>query len=345
MVQILRKGSRLMNTITMNHGSGYGKTSELIESMFLKHFGNRSLKDQSDSAVLDCPSSLLAFTTDSFVVKPVFFPGGDIGKLAICGTVNDLSVSGAVPKYISCGFILEEGLPLEELERIVISMAQTAQECGVMIVTGDTKVVEKGFCEKVYINTSGIGFLEPEFSGIGQAEKLKEGDLIIVSGTIAEHGLAVLSLRNSFENSIISDCAPLNSMIRKCMDTGADIKFMRDATRGGIASVLDELSIKSGMGIEIYESELPIRDDVEGLCEILGFDPLYIANEGKIIIAVSEDDAEKVIRALKKTEEGRDGAIIGRITSSHRGKTVINTAAGGRRVMDIPAGTQLPRIC
>lgn len=199
-------------------------------------------------------------------------------------------------------------------------MAQTAQECGVMIVTGDTKVVEKGFCEKVYINTSGIGFLEPEFSGIGQAEKLKEGDLIIVSGTIAEHGLAVLSLRNSFENSIISDCAPLNSMIRKCMDTGADIKFMRDATRGGIASVLDELSIKSGMGIEIYESELPIRDDVEGLCEILGFDPLYIANEGKIIIAVSEDDAEKVIRALKKTEEGRDGAIIGRITSSHRGK-------------------------
>ena len=346
MVQILRKGGGTMKgVITMDHGSGYGKTSELIENMFLKYFSNSSLPQQSDSAVVGCPPDRIAFTTDSFVVKPVFFPGGDIGKLSVCGTVNDLSVCGAVPKYISCGFILEEGLPLADLEKIVVSMAQTAESCGVRIVTGDTKVVEKGFCDKVYINTSGIGFIKEEYAGIGQAEGLKEGDSIIVSGTIAEHGLAVLSLRNSFENSIVSDCAPLNRMIHKCLDTGTRIRFMRDATRGGIAAVLSELAEKKSLGIEIDETAIPIRDEVEGLCEILGFDPLYIANEGKVIIAAAEEDTGIILETLRGTEEGKNSAVIGKVTSSHPGEIVIRTSAGGRRIVDIPAGTQLPRIC
>lgn len=331
--------------ITMDHGSGYGKTSELIEALFLKYFSGSSLAEQSDSAIVEGSSSKLAFTTDSFVVKPVFFPGGDIGKLSVCGTVNDLAVCGAEPKFISCGFILEEGLPIDDLASIAASMAETAAKCGVSIVTGDTKVVEKGSCDRLYINTSGIGFVREEYSGIGQAEGIREGDSIIVNGTIAEHGLAVLSLRNSFENSIVSDCTPLNSMIHKCLDTGAQIRFIRDATRGGIASVLSELAEKRNIGIELNEDSIPLKDDVQGLCEILGFDPLYIANEGKVIIAVSEEDTGTVLSALRGTEEGRNSAVIGSVTSAHPGEIVINTSAGGRRIVDIPAGTQLPRIC
>lgn len=335
----------MKSIITMDHGSGYGKTSELIEALFLKYFSGSTLAEQSDSAIVEGSSLKIAFTTDSFVVKPVFFPGGDIGKLSVCGTVNDLAVCGAEPKFISCGFILEEGLPIDELERIAASMAETAAECGVSIVTGDTKVVEKGSCDRLYINTSGIGFVRKEYSGIRQAEGLREGDSIIVNGTIAEHGLAVLSLRNSFENSIVSDCTPLNSMIHKCLDTGVQIKFIRDATRGGIASVLSELAEKRNIGIELNEDSIPLKDDVQGLCEILGFDPLYIANEGKVIIAAAQNDTDLVLATLRGTEEGRNSAVIGSVTSAHPGEIVINTSAGGRRIVDIPAGTQLPRIC
>lgn len=335
----------MTETITMDHGSGYGSTSELIESLFLNYFSGTGLTEHGDSAVLEISSGKIAFTTDSFVIKPIFFPGGDIGKLAVCGTVNDLAVSGSVPKYISCGFILEEGLPMTELEEVVISMAATARKCGVTIVTGDTKVVEKGACDKLYINTSGIGLLKEEHVHIGSADRVKPGDIIIVNGDIAEHGLAVLSFRNSFESSIISDCAPLNGMIQQCLETGADIHFMRDATRGGIATVLAELALKTKTGIELEEMDIPIKSEVSGLCEMLGFDPLYIANEGKVIIVISPEDSEKVLSALKKHQEGKNSRIIGTVVETHPERIVLNTSIGGRRIVDIPAGTQLPRIC
>ncbi|MCD6397947.1 MAG: hydrogenase expression/formation protein HypE [Spirochaetaceae bacterium] len=331
--------------ITMDHGSGYGKTSELIESLFLKLFSGEKLSDQGDSAILNVPFKNIAFTTDSFVIKPIFFPGGDIGKLAVCGTVNDLAVSGAVPKYISCGFILEEGLPMEELQSIIISMANTSKACGVQIVTGDTKVVEKGACDKLFINTSGIGFINEEYIHISTAERVSPGDNIIINGPIAEHGLAVLSFRNSFENSIVSDCTPLNKVIQGCINTGGDIHFMRDATRGGIASVLSELANKTSLGVELFEKAIPISDETAGLCEILGFDPLYVANEGKVIMVVSEEDSPRVLAELRSTKEGLNSKVIGTVTDRHPEKIVLNTSIGGRRIVDIPEGTQLPRIC
>ncbi len=332
-------------TITMDHGSGYGKTSELIESLFLSLLSGSKLADQGDSALLDIPSPKIAFTTDSFVIKPVFFPGGDIGKLAVCGTINDLAVSGAVPRYLSCGFILEEGLPLEELERIVTSMAETAEKSGVKIVTGDTKVVERGSCDKLFINTSGIGVIQEAYTHISKAERVMPGDVIIINGTIAEHGLAVLSFRNSFENSIISDCTPLSDLIQHCLGTGADIRFMRDATRGGIAAVLSELAEKTNRGIELFEDAIPIQEETSGLCDLLGFDPLYVANEGKVIIVVPEKESRNVLALLRSHPDGIESSIIGTVTEKHAGTVVLNTSIGGRRIVDIPAGMQLPRIC
>lgn len=331
--------------ITMDHGSGYGRTSQIIESLFLKNFSGQPLSSQGDSAVLGIPSNNIAFTTDSFVISPVFFPGGDIGKLAVCGTVNDLAVSGSVPVYLSCGFILEEGLPLEELEQIVVSMTRTAKLSGVKIVTGDTKVVEKGSCDKLFINTSGIGLIKETYTHISGAERVVPGDVIIVNGTIAEHGLSVLSFRNSFENSIVSDCAPLNNMIGSCLETGADIHFMRDATRGGIASVLSELAVKTKTGIELFEEAIPIRDETSGLCEMLGFDPLYVANEGKVIIVASQKESDKILASLQTHQEGKNSSIIGTVVEQHPDRIVLNTSIGGRRIVDIPEGTQLPRIC
>ena len=331
--------------ITIDHGSGYGKTSELIESLFLKHFTGSALSEQGDSAILTTSSKHIAFTTDSFVIQPVFFPGGDIGKLAVCGTVNDLAVSGALPQYLSCGFILEEGLPFEELEAIVVSMARTAVSSGVRIVTGDTKVVEKGACDKLFINTSGIGFIQEKYVHISGADHVAPGDVIIINGTIAEHGLAVLSFRNSFETSISSDCTPLNGILKSVLDSGADIRFMRDATRGGIASVLSELAHKTNTGIELFEKDIPIQNETAGLCEMLGFDPLYIANEGKVIIVTSAEDGKKVLDTLGKYEEGKNSSIIATVVAEHPGRIVLNTTIGGRRIVDIPTGTQLPRIC
>jgi hydrogenase expression/formation protein HypE len=333
--------------ILLNHGSGGKMTHELIGSLFVKYFDNEILQNQTDSAILNVDSNLLAFTTDSYVVDPVFFPGGNIGKLAVCGTVNDLSVSGAKPLYLSCGFILEEGLLLSELETIVKAMAEEAKKANVKIVTGDTKVVDKGKCDKIFINTSGIGLLEEKRKGISFGTGIKAGDKIIINGTIGDHGTAILCARNSIEytNSVLSDCAPLNKMIAKVLEKSEKIKFMRDATRGGLATVLCELAEKHNFGIELIEDSIPVQESVRGLCEIFGFDPLYMANEGKVVMIIGNEDAEKVLEILKNDDYGKNAAIIGEITESNNGMVVINTGIGGRRIIDMLAGEQLPRIC
>jgi len=333
--------------ILLNHGSGGKMTHELISSLFVKYFDNEILQNQTDSAIINIDSNLLAFTTDSYVVDPVFFPGGNIGKLSVCGTVNDLSVSGAKPLYLSCGFILEEGLLYSELETIVKSMAEEAKKANVKIVTGDTKVVDKGKCDKIFINTSGIGLLEEKRKGISFGIGIKAGDKIIINGTIGDHGTAILCARNSIEytNSVLSDCAPLNKMIAKVLEGSDKIKFMRDATRGGLATVLCELAEKHDLGIELIEDSIPVQESVRGLCEIFGFDPLYMANEGKVVMIVGNEDAGKVLGILKNDEYGKNAAIIGEITESNNGMVVINTGIGGRRIIDMLAGEQLPRIC
>ncbi|MCF8234597.1 MAG: hydrogenase expression/formation protein HypE [Bacteroidales bacterium] len=333
--------------ILLGHGSGGKLTRELIENLFVKHFSNEVLDRQSDSAVLDVPSGKMAFTTDSFVVDPIFFPGGDIGKLAIAGTVNDLSVSGAKPLCLSCSFILEEGFPLAELEKIVISMAKEARKAEVSIVTGDTKVVNKGKCDKVFINTSGVGLLNASFQHISTGDYIQPGDKILVNGSLADHGMAILAARNemNLHADIESDCASLNHLIRKVLEAGVHVKFMRDATRGGAATVLAELAENKPFGLEITESKIKIGENVRGICEILGFDPLYVANEGKVILVVSEEDAGKALEIMQSDELGKQATIIGEIVNQHPGKAWLNTGIGGKRIIDMLAGEQLPRIC
>lgn len=333
--------------ILLGHGSGGKLTRELIEKLFVKHFSNEVLDRQSDSAVLDIPSGKMAFTTDSFVVDPIFFPGGDIGKLAIAGTVNDLAVSGAKPLCLSCSFILEEGFPLAELEKIVISMAKEARKAEVSIVTGDTKVVNKGKCDKVFINTSGVGLLNASFQHISTGDYIQPGDKILVNGSLADHGMAILAARKemNLHADIESDCASLNHLIRKVLEAGVHVKFMRDATRGGAATVLAELAENKPFGLEITESEIKVDEKVRGICEILGFDPLYVANEGKVILVVSEEDAGQALEIMQSDELGKQAAIIGEIVDQHPGKAWLNTGIGGKRIIDMLAGEQLPRIC
>ena len=292
-------------------------------------------------------ASLIAFTTDSYVVDPIIFPGGNIGKLAVCGTVNDLSVSGAKPLYLSCGFIIEEGLLISDLDIIVKSMAEEASKAGVKIVTGDTKVVDKGKCDKIFINTSGIGILQEKQKNISFGKEIMVGDKVIINGNIGDHGTAILCARNSIEysNSVLSDCAPLNELISKVLSVSDKVKFMRDATRGGLATVICELAEKHKFGIELFENALPVQESVRGLCEIFGFDPLYMANEGKVVMVVGKDDAEKVLIALKKDVNGKNAAIIGEITEANKGMVVMKTGIGGKRIIDMLAGEQLPRIC
>lgn len=335
------------DTILLGYGSGGKLTHELISDLFVRYFGNEILESQTDSAVLKIESDRLAFTTDSFVVDPVFFPGGDIGKLAVAGTVNDLAVSGATPLYLSSSFIIEEGFSFAELETIVKSMADEAQKAGVLIVTGDTKVVNKGKCDKVFVNTTGIGVLPENRVEIGSGKNIETGDKIIINGTIADHGMCIMAAREglSFTSEIESDCACLNGMIKDVLDVSENIKFMRDATRGGLATVLCELAEDRGFGIEINESSIPVNENVRGICELLGFDPLYVANEGKVVMVVGKDDAEKVLGTLRKNEFGRNAAIIGEVTSEHYGKAWLTTGIGGRRIIDMLAGEQLPRIC
>ncbi len=335
------------NNILLGHGSGGKLSHNLIKDLFIKYFDNPVLKQQTDSALLTIDSSNIAFTTDSYVVDPIFFPGGNIGKLAVCGTVNDLAVSGATPKYLSASFIIEEGFSIKELETIVSSMADEAKKASVLIVTGDTKVVNKGQCDKLFINTSGIGILDKKYKPISTGENIKAGDKIIINGTIGDHGMAIMAARNfgNFKTEIKTDSACLNHMIKEILDTKCPVKFMRDATRGGIATILCELTENKNIGIEIDELKVAVNENVRGMCELLGFDPFYVANEGKVIIVTSAEDADKVVAVMKRNEFGKNAAIIGEVVDKHPGKTILKTNIGGKRIIDMLAGEQLPRIC
>ena len=334
-------------SILLGHGSGGKLSHELIDKLFARHFRNDILDQQSDSAILPAGDAHLAFTTDSFVVEPLFFPGGNIGKLAIAGTVNDLAVSGAVPEYLSAGFIIEEGMSYKELEEIVITMAEEARKAGVMIVTGDTKVVDKGKCDKVFINTSGIGRIEEKYTGISSGRDIRPGDKVIVNGSIGDHGMAVMAARNDLNIAadIRSDCAALNHLIREVLEVSDGIRFMRDATRGGLGTVISEIVKDRPFGMEINEDDLVIRDSVRSMCELLGFDPLYVANEGKVVMVVDDQDAGKVLNTMKKNPYGGEASIIGEITAEHQGMAWLNTVVGGKRIIDMLSGQQLPRIC
>jgi hydrogenase expression/formation protein HypE len=332
-------------TVQMAHGAGGRLSQQLTERLFMPHFSNPLLDMLDDQAKLDLPAGRTAFSTDTYVVSPVFFPGGNIGELAVNGTVNDLAVGGAQPLYLSAGFVLEEGFALAELEAIVTSMAAAARKAGVMIVTGDTKVVGKGQCDRIFINTSGIGALK---AGVDlSCRNLKPGDTIILSGTAGDHGMAIMTSREglSFQSQIKSDCASLNSMIAAILDAVPSVHAMRDPTRGGVAATLNELALSSSVGIEIDECTIPIKPDVRGACELLGIDPLHVANEGKLVLSVASEDAEKVLAVMRSTEEGRDAAIIGSVVADHPCMVVMRTAFGSRRIVDLPLGEQLPRIC
>jgi hydrogenase expression/formation protein HypE len=338
--------NQMEGNILLGHGSGGKMMHELIDSVFIRHFSNSILNDQADSAILNTGSSEIAFTTDSFVIDPLFFPGGDIGKLAVCGTVNDLAVTGAEPLFLSVSFIIEEGFPLKELEVIAESLASEAKKAGVLVVTGDTKVVNKGKCDKLFINTSGVGRIKRKNLHISRAMNIAPGDLVIINGMIGDHGMAVMNARESFNfrTTIVSDCASLNQLIGSVLEK-SEVKFMRDPTRGGVATVLNELAGKTGFGIEIEESALPVRNSVKAMCELLGFDPLHVANEGKVLIVASAECASDILGAMKEHEEGKDCAIIGRIVNDHHAKVVLKNQTGGHRIIDSLSGDQLPRIC
>ena len=317
-----------------------------MEEIFLPEFGNPELNPLNDSAVMDVPAGRLAFTTDSFVVDPQFFPGGDIGRLAVCGTVNDLAAVGAKPLVLSAGFILEEGLALDDLRRITRSMKTAADEAGVRIVAGDTKVVQKGKGDGIFISTSGIGIYENgrvPVSGSGA----KPGDAVVLSGSIGRHGLAVLLSREDLglRNTVISDVAPLNGLVESALKCVPGIHAMRDATRGGLGVVLNEIAGQSGVGIEIDEEEIPVHEDVRGACELLGFDPLYVANEGVLVAFIGAGQAEALVRAMKTSPYGTEAAVIGRVSAEPKGKVFLKTRIGSRRIVDWISGEQLPRIC
>ena len=333
--------------ILLGHGSGGKLMHELIEKVFLKHFNDPLLLDQSDSAVMEVSESRLAFTTDAYVVQPMFFAGGNIGKLAVCGAVNDLVAAGAQPLFLSVAFIIEEGLELSELEIIVQTMAETASDAGVRIVCGDTKVVGKGQCDKLFITTSGIGQTQKEHEDIGSGKLIQPGDHIIINGTLGDHGMAVLAARNQlgFTSDLQSDCAPLNLMIQPLLDAGLPIHFMRDPTRGGLASVLCEITQNKNFGIEIDETLIPISEPVLGMCELYGFDPLYIANEGKMLMIVPDSSSFETLSLLQKSESGKNSAAIGRVTEKNPGRVMMKTPIGGTRLITMLTGEQLPRIC
>lgn len=331
--------------ILLGHGSGGKLSADLIKKIFLSQFENPYLGPLNDSAVFDVNGTRFAFTTDSYVVNPIFFPGGDIGRLAVNGTINDLAVSGAKPLYISAAFILEEGFPIEDLWRVVVSMGEACKEAGVLLVTGDTKVVDKGKGDKIFINTSGIGVVQ---KGIQiSSDGAKPGDRVILSGTVGVHGIAIMSTREGldFETQVLSDTAPLTSLVTDMLDVSTKINCMRDPTRGGVASTLNEIASSSRVGIRIDENKIPITREVKGACEMLGLDPLYVANEGKLIAVVDKDDAELMVEKMRTNPLGREAAIIGEVTSNHPGIVIMKTKIGGMRVVDMLTGEQLPRIC
>ena len=339
--------------ITLAHGSGGRAMHDLVEGLFLEYFKNPLLEKLEDQAVFEIPAGAkkMAFTTDSYVVDPIFFPGGDIGCLAVHGTVNDLVMSGARPVYLSAAFIIEEGFPIEDLRRICASMQKAAEEANVQIVTGDTKVVQKGGADKIFINTAGVGVIETE--AVVSASRAQPGDKVIVSGTIGDHGTTILIARGELdlETDIESDTASLNVLVAEMLDEAAklnaleQIHALRDPTRGGVATTLNEIAMISDVCIEIKESAIPVREEVKGACEILGLDPLYVANEGKLIAIVSAEIAEALLARMKQNRHGKGACIIGEVKSEPQGIVSMTTAFGGTRIVDMLAGEQLPRIC
>jgi hydrogenase expression/formation protein HypE len=331
--------------IVLAHGSGGKLSQELIQKIVLPQFRNDLLEPLHDGALFSVGDTRLAFSTDSYVVSPIFFPGGDIGKLAVHGTVNDLAMCGARPLHLSVGFILEEGLPMDDFWRVVQSMREAADAAGVTLVTGDTKVVDRGKADKIFINTSGIGVV-PKGVNI-DPKRARPGDKIILSGAIAVHGIAIMSVREGleFETEIASDTAPLNGLVEAILATKTDVHVLRDPTRGGITSALSEITQSAGTGMVLDEARIPISEEVKGACEILGLDPLYVANEGKLLAIVPADAADAVLAAMQAHPLGRDAAIIGEVTADHAGFVLMKTRIGGTRVVDMLSGEQLPRIC
>lgn len=335
-----------MERITLAHGSGGRESSRLIEDIFYKCFNNEILLEQNDSSILNSMEGPLAITTDSFVVDPIIFPGGDIGKLSICGTVNDLAVSGATPAYITCGFIIEEGFEIETLKTIVKSMADTSKEAGVKIVAGDTKVVEKGRAQGLYINTTGIGYFNKDRLILSK-KNIQPGDKVILSGDIGDHGMCIMSQREfiGISGELNSDCQPLNKIIDDILRESKNIRIMRDPTRGGVATTLNELIQGTQKSMLIYEERIPIKDSVKSYCHILGMEPLQVANEGKFICIVSKEDADLVLKVMKKNSMGQQAAIIGEIIEDSKEKVYLRTCIGGTRIVRMAEGELLPRIC
>ncbi len=333
--------------ITMSHGAGGKATHTLIEAIFLDAFRNPLLEPLEDAAQLQVNGSRLALTTDSYVVRPLFFPGGDIGDLAVNGTVNDLSVAGATPLYLSAGFILEEGFPVADLSRIAESMRDAAAAAGVHVVTGDTKVVEKGKADGCYINTAGIGLIERDSAaGLGVA-RARPGDAIIVSGPIGDHGVTIMLARGELdiEADIVSDTAPLNGLVADLLDVVPDVRAMRDPTRGGVATILNEIAKEANVGVLVSEDDIPVRDEVRGASELLGIDPMYVACEGRLVVVVPGDEADRAVAALRAHPLGERAAVIGHVRAEQPGIVQLRTAFGGTRIVDLLVGDPLPRIC
>lgn len=331
--------------ILLEHGSGGKLSNDLIARTFLPCFRNDYLERLEDSAVLTIDNQKFCFTTDSYVVSPIFFPGGDIGSLAVHGTVNDLSVCGARPLYMSAGYILEEGFPFAQLNKIIESMAAAAKKAGVQIVTGDTKVVSRGAADGIFINTSGIGVVE--YAGILSLKSIQPGDAVIINGTIGDHGAAIMKTRENigFESDIISDSAPLNGLVAEILKASPDIHCMRDATRGGLGAILAEIARSAGICINISERDIPVGESVRGICEILGFDPLFLANEGKMVVFCPAKEAPKIVAVMKEHEFGQNASVIGKVRDKGPGRVVLRTSIGGERIIDLPTGELVPRIC
>lgn len=345
-----RRGAVSVPTVTLAHGGGGKAMKDLIDDVFLRAFDNPWLAPLDDQARIDLDSltregDRLAFTTDSYVVDPLFFPGGDIGKLAIFGTVNDLAVGGAVPRFISCAVIVEEGIQVDLLRRVAGSMAEAAAQAGVAIVTGDTKVVPRGACDKLFVTTTGIGVVRRGCDL--RPDKVRSSDVVLVNGVLGDHGAAILGARGDMvlDTPIASDCAPLHDLIARLLAAAPETRFIRDATRGGLATVLNEVAAACGLEIEIDEAATPIREEVKGFCEILGLDPLYLANEGKIVAVVPREQAEAALRELRRHPLGARAVAIGEVRAGEAGRVSMRTVVGGRRIVDMLVGEQLPRIC
>jgi hydrogenase expression/formation protein HypE len=334
-----------LDKILLDHGSGGKVAHQLTTELLLPMFDNPMLAQLHDGAVFESQDGRLAFSTDTFVVDPIFFPGGDIGDLAVNGTVNDVAMCGAVPRYLSMGLILEEGFPIADLKRILASMRKALDQAGVQLITGDTKVVPRGAADKIFINTSGIGVI-PDGVTVS-SEGARPGDRIILSGTMADHGITVLTQREGlrFESNVRSDTAPLNHMVQKIFHVTPHVHVLRDPTRGGVGTTLNEIAEQSSVGIIIHEGQLPVNPEVAGICELLGFDPLYLANEGKLLCFVPADQADDVLAAVRKDAFGHAACIIGEVVADHPGRVVLKTRIGGERIVDMLAGEQLPRIC